>query len=200
MPLKKAIRPRKSPRLKKKIKTTPWMKFTQQVRENASVAIPLAAICILGAVMIIAAQEPLPSSTASAGALSERPAAEAPARSANPLADPEPASAGTLASDAKAFDARTAHVTITGCLERDNEAFRLKDTSGDDAPKARNWRWGFLKKGPASVQVVDGASSVRLRDHVGQRVTVSGMLADREMQVRSLQRVAPSCGAPRVKI
>jgi hypothetical protein len=49
--------------------------------------------------------------------------------------------------------------------------------------------------------VVDPANRVRLRDHVGQRVSVTGMLMDREMQVRSLQRVSSSCAAPaRVKI
>lgn len=199
MPLKKTVRARKSPRLKKQ--STLWTTLTKRMRENATIAIPMAAICLLGAAMIIAAQEPLPSSASAAGsALSERPATDGPAKRVDPLVEPEPASAGTLASDTKAFEAKAAHVTITGCLERADEAFRLKDTSGADAPKARNWRWGFLRKGPASVQVVDGTTGVRLRDHVGQRVTVTGTLADRAMQVRSVQRVSSSCEASRVKI
>jgi hypothetical protein len=131
---------------------------------------------------------------------SERAAADALAKSAEPLADPQPVSADA-APPATKTDAKAARVTITGCLERADETFRLKDTTGTDAPKARNWRWGFLKKGPATVQVVDGANTVRLRDHVGQRITVTGMLVDREMQVRSLQRVSASCSSPaRVKI
>ena len=86
-----------------------------------------------------------------------------------------------------------APVTITGCLERNAETFRLKDTAGEAAPKARSWKSGFLKKGSASIEVVDAANRVKLPSHVGQRVSVTGTLVDREMQVRSLQRVAASC-------
>jgi hypothetical protein len=84
--------------------------------------------------------------------------------------------------------------TIAGCLERDGETFRLKDTSGVDMPKARSWKSGFLKKGSASIEVVDAASGLNLPGHIGQRVSVSGTLADREIQARSLRRVAVSCG------
>src|SRR5437016_369288 len=85
---------------------------------------------------------------------------------------------------------RWAAVTITGCLERNAEAFRLKDTAGASAPKARSWKSGFLKKGSATVAVIDAGNRVKLPTHVGQRVSVTGTLVDREMQVRSLQRVA----------
>jgi hypothetical protein len=84
-------------------------------------------------------------------------------------------------------------VTITGCLERDSDAFRLKDTAGQNAPKARSWKSGFLKKGSASIDVVDAANRLKLTDHVGERVSVTGVLADREIHVRSLRRVAASC-------
>ena len=86
-----------------------------------------------------------------------------------------------------------APVTITGCLEQDDETFRLKNTTGDQAPKARSWKSGFLKKNPASIEVVDASNKAQLPSHVGQRVVVTGMLVDREMQVRSLRRVATSC-------
>ena len=85
-------------------------------------------------------------------------------------------------------------VTITGCLERSDEAFRLMDTAGARAPKARNWKSGFLKKSTASVEVVAAANRVNLSNHVGERVSVTGTLVDREMRARSLQRVAASCG------
>ena len=49
------------------------------------------------------------------------------------------------------------------------------------------------KKRSASIAVVDTADSVSLPNHVGQRVAVTGTLVDREMHVRSLQRVATSC-------
>ena len=84
-------------------------------------------------------------------------------------------------------------VTITGCLERDDETFRLKDTTGLDAPKSRSWKSGFLKKGSASVEVVDAAHRLHLTNHIGQRVSITGMLVDREMEGRTLRRVAASC-------
>jgi hypothetical protein len=84
-------------------------------------------------------------------------------------------------------------VTITGCLEGADETFRLTDTTGADAPKSRSWKSGFLRKGSASIDIVDAANRLKLRDHVGQRVTVTGTLVDREMQVRSLKRITASC-------
>ena len=88
---------------------------------------------------------------------------------------------------------RPAPVTIVGCLERVDSQFKLKDTMGEEAPKARSWKSGFLKKSSASVVVSDPSNRAKLPSHVGQRVSVTGTLADREMQVRSLQRVAASC-------
>jgi hypothetical protein len=82
-------------------------------------------------------------------------------------------------------------VMIEGCLEQSGEAFRLKDTKGDNAPKSRSWKSGFLKKGARPVDVVDWNN--RLKDHVGERISVSGMFVDGEMHVRSLRRVSTSC-------
>jgi hypothetical protein len=84
-------------------------------------------------------------------------------------------------------------VTITGCLERDDAAFRLRDTSGEDAPKSRSWKSGFLKKRSAPVEIVDASNRFNLSNHVGERVTVTGMLLDREVQLRTMQRLS-SCG------
>jgi hypothetical protein len=84
-------------------------------------------------------------------------------------------------------------VTITGCLERSEDGFRLTDTDGSDAPKARSWKSGFLKKGSASVEVVDAGNRAKLPSHIGRRVSVTGLLEDRELQVRSLRRIAPAC-------
>jgi hypothetical protein len=198
MPVKKPARAKKSPRLKKK--TSQRDRLVRLAREHATVAIPLAAICVLAVAMILAAQQPSPSAeTLVSSAQTER-SAEALAKAATPVdssaAASEEAAHVVAASDA----APSAHVTLTGCLERADEAFRLKETSGSDAPKARNWRWGFLKKGPAAVQVVDGSNHLRLGDHVGQRITVTGTLVDREMQVRSLQRVSTTCGPEKAKV
>ena len=87
----------------------------------------------------------------------------------------------------------SAPVTITGCLELDEETFWLKDTSGVDVPKSRSWRSGFLKKRQSPIELVDATNTLNLPNHVGQRVAATGMLMNREMQVRSFHRVAASC-------
>src|SRR5260221_20742 len=81
-------------------------------------------------------------------------------------------------------------VTLTGCLERSDQTYRLKDATGADAPKARSWKSGFLKKGPATIDVVDGAHSLKLADQVGHRVSLTGTLVEREIQARSLRHGA----------
>jgi hypothetical protein len=86
-----------------------------------------------------------------------------------------------------------APVTLTGCLERDGDGFRLKDTAGASAPRSRNWKSGFLKKGSTTVDLVDAGHALRLPDQVGHRVSVTGALVDRSMSARSLRRVASSC-------
>jgi hypothetical protein len=103
--------------------------------------------------------------------------------SIEPLASTAPVSAGQ----------NIAPVAITGCLEQDDNAFRLKDASGEAAPKARSWKSGFLRKSTATISVIDSANRLALANHVGRRVTVTGTLVDREMQARGLQRVAQSC-------
>jgi hypothetical protein len=84
-------------------------------------------------------------------------------------------------------------VTLTGCLVQADDTFRLKDAAGTAAPKSRSWKSGFLKKGSTSVEVVDAAHALTLANYVGRRVSVTGTLVDREMQARSLRRVAASC-------
>jgi hypothetical protein len=103
-----------------------------------------------------------------------------------PEAIEEPKAAATM-------EVAMATVTISGCLEHDGGTFRLKDTNGVSAPKARSWKSGFLKKGSAKIEVIDSGNRLKLHDHVGQRVSVSGMLEDREMHARSVQRVATFC-------
>jgi hypothetical protein len=88
--------------------------------------------------------------------------------------------------------AKAAPVTITGCVELDNDTFRLKDTEGADAPKSRSWKSGFIKKGQAKIELV-AVPGANLASQVGRRVSVTGTLDDREMQVRSVRRVAASC-------
>src|SRR4030095_13392008 len=81
----------------------------------------------------------------------------------------------------------------TGWLEADDQVFKLKDTTGLDAPTSRSWKTGFLKKRSASIEVSETANGVSVTNHVGQRVALTGTLVDREMNVRSVQRLADSC-------
>ena len=94
---------------------------------------------------------------------------------------------------AKTEDASMTPVTITGCLEERDSALRLKNTEGDDVPKSRSWKSGFLKKSATPIDVVEASSRLKLSSHVGERVNVTGVLVDRQMKVRSLQTVAAAC-------
>jgi hypothetical protein len=128
-----------------------------------------------------------------------KPAAVGAVPAGTPAADRTTAKAPAAESTARTPEAmvkpavESAAVTITGCLERDDDTFRLRDTAGADAPKLRSWKSGFLKKGSASIEVVDAANRLKLANHIGERVSVTGLLVNREMQVRSLQRVGASC-------
>jgi hypothetical protein len=86
-------------------------------------------------------------------------------------------------------------VTITGCLEAsgNGDRFRLTDTEGASAPKARSWRTGFLKKHSAAVDLVGAADVAALQRQVGKRVAVSGVQTDRALKVSSVRVVSPSC-------
>jgi hypothetical protein len=85
-------------------------------------------------------------------------------------------------------------VTVTGCLERDDNQFRLTDTSGSQAPKARSWKSGFLKKRASDLEVVDPAKKVKLKDHVGHRDALTGTVDAGELRVQSMRHLAGSCG------
>ena len=185
MPLKKSTLPR-SARIVKLARQVLKDFAHLPMKTRAGV---IAILVLVGTVMamLISGREPSqsPANAPHAGA---RNAASLPAV---PDATGMTGPAVELASRSSA--AKMAPVTVTGCLERDDEGFRLKDTTGVNAPKSRSWKTGFLKKGSASIEVVDASHRLKLTDHVGQRISVTGVLVDREMQGRSLQRVAASC-------
>ena len=99
-------------------------------------------------------------------------------------------SAGAEKAKAKS-DGRS--VTVTGCLEREADAFRLTSTSGLQAPKSRSWKSGFLKKRASDLGVVDGSKRVKLKDHVGHRDALTGTIEDGELRVQSMRHLAASC-------
>src|SRR5580765_2150738 len=178
-------RVKKSALAKRFARATKSMHLTRKIGTTAAVA---AVFCVAAGAMLIAVlQSREPADSLTATLRSRTPAQVRVIETSDSISSlPEP-------SATQASVAELPPVTVTGCLEMDNETFRLKNTSGTDAPKARSWKSGFLKKNPASIQVVDAANRVQLPNHVGQRVVVTGTLVDREMQVRSLRRVATSC-------
>lgn len=199
MPLKKSTRSKTTAtkksstagaRSKRKSKTPTW---------SVGVGTMLvAAICVTGAVIVIAARELTPAPRATADTVPESavaPDAPKPASSVTRSA-PESAMAKAPESDApeaKGTVGRTAPVTIFGCLEKSDASYRLTDTDGVDAPKSRSWKSAFLKKGSATIQVTDPGNRLHLASHVGQRLSVTGSLVDRQMQVRSIRRISASC-------
>jgi hypothetical protein len=86
-------------------------------------------------------------------------------------------------------------VTVTGCLQRsEDQAFRLTDPTGPNAPRSRSWKTGFLKKRASDVSVVDPSRRIKLRDHVGHRDALTGTLNDGELRVQSVRHLSASCG------
>jgi hypothetical protein len=94
---------------------------------------------------------------------------------------------------AVAADEPAAATTVSGCLTFDDGNYRLKDVTGADAPKSRSWKSGFLRKRSATIDVRDANHSLGLANYVGKRVEATGTLLERELQVRSLERLADSC-------
>jgi len=91
--------------------------------------------------------------------------------------------------------AAIAPVTITGCLEVsvDGDRFRLADTEGASAPKARSWRSGFLKKRTVPVELVGDSGALGLKQQVGKRIAATGVQTSRELDVSSVRVVSASC-------
>jgi hypothetical protein len=198
MPLKKSARSKATTTKKsttgarsKKSKTPSW--------SVGAGTMLLAAICVTGAVIVIAAHELTPIPRVAAADTESEPAGAPEAAKAVPSPSatvPESAMAKapeTDTTEVKGTVGRTTPVTIFGCLERSESTFRLTDTDGVDAPKARSWKTAFLKKGAAAIEVVDPGNRVRLASHVGQRLSVTGTLSDRQMQVRTIRRISSSC-------
>jgi hypothetical protein len=155
--------------------------------KGAAIALGTVGVCVAAAAILVAARQP------------SQPANLKTSKTQLEWAGTEPtgkagAQIETKNTASKALAHEPAPVTITGCLEREAGAFRLDKTAGVDAPKSRSWKSGFLKKRPAQIEIVDPANRLQLPNQVGRRVSVMGVLVDREMRARSLQRVNGSCG------
>ena len=191
MPVKKAARThtKKAPRGKKPIGLTSALgpKGTTMV-----VIVVIAAGIMIGVRQQQARAKERVDAARADVVLAAAPEAKKPVASTAATGTPneavaEPAATGTAGASTKP-------VTVTGCLERTDAGYRLKDTSGADAPKARSWKSGFLKKSSATIDVLDASHTLQLGTHVGRRVSVTGTLVERDLQAKSLRRVG-SCGA-----
>src|SRR5436190_11844471 len=164
----------------------------KQFMRNRTAAIGLIVVCILGTGILIAARTSEPARTSAAQPAKN----QAPASVARPAAASVSTTVVNAKVAAKPQDANAKapeRVTVEGCLVQDDETFRLKNTSGEDAPKGRSWKSGFLHKGSKTLEVVDARHRLNLAKHVGERVSVSGMLDDKQVQGNSIKKLAESC-------
>ena len=154
-------------------------------------AIGIIFVCIAGTAMLIVARSSEPTSAATIvperAIVAIAPIQETKAPKPFPIAA-KPASAQTVGAIAGADLS-----SIEGCLVQDNDQFQLKNTSGEDAPRGRSWKSGFLHKSAKTIDVLDETHRLNLARHVGERVTITGILDERELQGTSLKRVAESC-------
>ncbi len=103
-----------------------------------------------------------------------------------------PGAAGPAKTAAK--PKATTSVTLTGCLRADGNKFVLTHLQGEQAPKGRSWKTGFVKKTTRDIEVVSAASGPKLKDQVGHQVTLTGVKdSDTHVQARSIKRLGASC-------
>ncbi len=196
MGVKKVVRTKKPARASRSKIANKSAKFVWGI--DASYLPVAASFAALVALLVVAYQfsSPAPAPEAIVSTNTAREAPPAAVAAPQPSTEDEATQPPSDATD----QAEPQIVTLTGCLERSDEHFRLTDTSGVNAPKARSWKRAFLTSRPSPVDIVGGASDASLSRHVGHRVTVSGKLTDRELRVGTLRRVANSCEEPpRVK-
>ena len=200
--------------------TAPWKRPSLMLRTPRSRALAFAIVGAVATAILVLSRPLQPEVTALDGQSQEeaaraqstpapraqarttaasntRPTSAGPATRTRSDATPAKATAGidvpAVESASRTPVQEQSAITVTGCLEQDDDRFRLKDTAGVDAPKSRSWKSGFLKKSTASIDVIDAANRLQLPTHVGQRISVTGTVADGEMQARSLRRVAATC-------
>jgi hypothetical protein len=195
MPVKKPAESKKAAADPKKArvdaKTAPLKAWTLPIAM-------LMAIVAAGGLWFAVRDSSAPPQAAAPAATNPVMAADAGKTAATPAASSAPSKPATTASVDAAKPQETAPavtktVSVTGCLQRGDHGFTLKDTEGTDAPKSRSWKSGFLKRSTASIALRDAGNAAHLADHVGQRVSVTGPLTDRDMRVQSLRRVSASC-------
>ena len=152
-----------------------------------------AALCaiLLASVQIsTSAQSKTPvKAPAKAAAAKPAPAKAAPAKAATAKAAPAKAATTTVA----VVPVDPNSVTMIGCLESDGNNYRLADVQGNQAPKGRSWKTGFVTKKTKNIDLVGAPASLKLQDHVGRKVSVSGLKDDEtHLKARSIRQLG-SC-------
>ena len=162
-------------------------------------ATTILVICVMASAMAVAARQREQAAKAKAADELMMMAADAPSVVAAPAKKTArtravvPAMSTATTGTIEPAVMKTSGVTLTGCLERTDDGFRLKDTEGENAPKSRSWKSGFLKKGSAAISVSDPSKSLRLANQVGHRVTVSGTLMNRDLRAAAIHQSAGVC-------
>ena len=150
------------------------------VMGTAALAILLATVPIS-----ISAQSKTPAKAPAKAA----PAKPAPAKAAPAKAVPARVAAAPVA--VVPVDPNT--VTMIGCLESDGSKYRLADVQGNQAPKGRSWKTGFVTKKTKNIDLVGAPASLKLQDHVGHKVSVSGLKDDdTHLKARTIRQLG-SC-------
>ena len=141
-----------------------------------------AAVCAILSVTVqinTAAQSKTPAKT---------PAKTAPAKAVPATAAPAKGATAKVAAAPVPAD------TLTGCLEADGAKYKLTGLQGAKVPKGRSWKTGFITKKSKDVEVVGASASLKLKDHVGHKISVGGVKdGDTHFQARSIKQLAGSC-------
>src|SRR6185437_2360288 len=158
------------------------------------VAVSVVTLAAVGAIVIIAHQaEPKASAAPTVKpAVTSQPAPAAASTKSTTTVKAK-SDKSTKTANGKGVVQAPEIVTITGCLEEKSDGFRLKDTTGTDAPKSRSWKTLGITKHASTVSIVDTTKKLKLGSHVGERVSVTGALLDKEIQLKSMKAVSPTC-------
>jgi len=83
--------------------------------------------------------------------------------------------------------------SLTGCLQTDGDHFKLTNLPDGQAPKSRNWKTAYVTKSTKDVEV-SGASTLKLKDHIGHKVTITGTRdGDTHVKATGVKMVAKTC-------
>ena len=98
------------------------------------------------------------------------------------------------AAKSKVFVSKSDMVTYVGCLRTEDhgQRFLLTDITGPNAPRARSWKTVFITTHEVDMTVVP-ARGIRLREHVGKLVRITGHRDKRNVRANTLSYAGASC-------